>query len=268
MSRLTEADLGHMMAFLASAPTGTHADPVPASTMVALRNLIGADAAEYFELRRDNRAVLAASQSGPWQSTPGSEEAMDAFGVQNPIRWRLWQPADGALRLSGRIGRRDLLRLEFYQLGMRPNGLRDIMKVWLWSSQASVACIQLWRHDADFTCREQDLLGAVQSGLIRLRREAMTIDTWASPEADPSLTRREAEVLLLACRGVSDVAVADELGMSPDTVGKHLQHAYDKLGVHSRSEAQWRLTRRGFASAAPPETPRPTSRRGGGRLGG
>jgi DNA-binding CsgD family transcriptional regulator len=258
MGRLTEADLGHIVAFLASAPTGTEADPVPASTLVGLRDLIGADEAEYFELRRSDRAVLGASQSDPMHAVPGSVEAMHAFGAQNPIGWRRWQPADGAMRLSERIGRRDLLRLEFYQLGMRPNGLRDILKVWLSSSPESAACVQLWRRDGDFTRRDQDLLGAVHSGLTRIRREAMTSAGWASPPPDPSLTSREAEVLLLACRGASDDAIGEELRMSPGTVGKHLQNAYDKLGVHSRSEALWRLTGRAFTFTGRPETPRPT----------
>jgi DNA-binding CsgD family transcriptional regulator len=267
MGRLTEADLGNIMAFLTSAPTGTEADPLPASTLVAVRDLIGADEAEYFELRRADRAVLGASQSDPMDSVPGSTEAMHAFGPQNPIRWRRWKPADGAMRLSEQIGRRDLLRLEFYQFGMRPNGLRDILKVWLWSSPESVACVQLWRREGEFSRHDQDLLGTAHSGLARLRREATTA-TWAGPRAEPSLTRREAEVLLLACRGATDDAIATELGMSPGTVGKHLQHAYDTLGVHSRSEALWRLTSRGFASADAPEIPRPTLTARGGRLGG
>jgi DNA-binding CsgD family transcriptional regulator len=258
MGRLTEADLGRIMAFLASAPTGTEVDPLPASTLVALRDLIGADEAEYFEFRRADRAVLGASQSDLMHAVPGSLEAMHAFGAQNPIRWRRWRPVDGAMRLSEQVGRRDLLRLEFYQFGMRPNGLRDILKVWLRSSPESVACVQLWRREGDFSRPDQDLLGAVHGGLARLRREAMTTATWAGSQAEPSLTGREAEVLLLACRGASDDAIADELGMSPGTVGKHLQHAYDRLGVHSRSEALWRLTRRGFASADRPEIHRPT----------
>lgn len=258
MGRLTEADLGHIMAFLASAPSGTEADPLPASTLGALRDLIGADEAEYFELRRADRGVLGASQSDTMHSVPGSAEAMHAFGTQNPIRWRRWKPGDGAMRLSEQIGRRDFLRLEFYQFGMRPNGLRDILKVWLRSSPESVACVQLWRRDGDFSRHDQDLLGAVHGGLTRLRQEALTTATRVGSHVEASLTGREAEVLLLACRGATDDAIADELGMSPGTVGKHLQHAYDKLDVHSRPEALWRLTRRGFASADRPETPRST----------
>lgn len=253
MGRLTAADLGRAVAFLASAPTGTEADPIPASTLVALGDLIGADEVEYYELRREDRAVLAASQSGPWHSAPGSDEALQVFGAQNPISWRRWQPGHGAMRLSAQIGCRALTHLEFYQFGMRPNGLQDILKVWLWSSSESAACVQLWRHDAEFTQREQDLLGAAHRGLIRLRAEAMTVRSpW--PYADQPLTSREVEVLLLACRGTPDDAIADELGMSPATVGKHLQHAYDKLGIHSRPEALWLLTRLGFASSSRPET--------------
>jgi hypothetical protein len=88
MGRLTETDLGRIMAFLASAPTGTEVDPLPAPTLAALRDLMGADEAEYFEFRRADRAVLGASQSDAMTAAPGSVEAMQAFGSQNPIRWR------------------------------------------------------------------------------------------------------------------------------------------------------------------------------------
>lgn len=55
------------------------------------------------------------------------------------------------------------------------------------------------------------------------------------------LTRREGDVVMLAARGLSDVQIADRLFLSVRTVSKHLQHAYEKLGVHSRSDATSRL---------------------------
>jgi DNA-binding CsgD family transcriptional regulator len=51
------------------------------------------------------------------------------------------------------------------------------------------------------------------------------------------LTAREGDVLSLAARGLTDAQIADELFLSARTVSKHLQHAYEKLGVHSRAEA-------------------------------
>jgi DNA-binding CsgD family transcriptional regulator len=57
------------------------------------------------------------------------------------------------------------------------------------------------------------------------------------------LSNREAHVVALAARGFTDAQIADELVVSPRTVAKHLQHVYDKLGVHSRAEAAARLLR-------------------------
>jgi DNA-binding CsgD family transcriptional regulator len=51
------------------------------------------------------------------------------------------------------------------------------------------------------------------------------------------LSAREAEVLLLACDGLTSAAVAARLGISVRTVDKHLQRAYAKLGVTGRLAA-------------------------------
>ena len=51
------------------------------------------------------------------------------------------------------------------------------------------------------------------------------------------LTPREAEVLSLVSEGLSDARVAEELYLSPRTVGGHLRGAYRKLGVKSRTAA-------------------------------
>ena len=51
------------------------------------------------------------------------------------------------------------------------------------------------------------------------------------------LTAREVEVLKLVARGMTDAEVADELFVSPRTVGSHLTSIYGKLGVRSRTEA-------------------------------
>ena len=240
MGRLTAAELSLITEFATSAPIGTPTDPLPRPTLIALRDLIGADEAEYFELRRADRAVLAFSGSDEVTPAPGSEEAMHAYGAQNPLNWRRWRPADGVLRLSDRIGRRELQRLEFYDAFMRPNGLRDTLKVWLWSSAESAACVQLWRRGSDFSRRDQSVLAVLHHDLIRLRDEALILSRNVHA-AELTFTPREAEILILACRGESDAAIAERLGTSPATIGKHLQHAYDTLGVHSRSEALWRL---------------------------
>jgi DNA-binding CsgD family transcriptional regulator len=51
------------------------------------------------------------------------------------------------------------------------------------------------------------------------------------------LTQREAEILAGIIRGRSNQEIATQLQMSINTVRKHLEHIYKKLGVQSRTEA-------------------------------
>ncbi len=51
------------------------------------------------------------------------------------------------------------------------------------------------------------------------------------------LTRRQIEVLEWLARGKSNAQIAAILGRKPDTVAKHLQGVFDKLGVDNRSSA-------------------------------
>ena len=51
------------------------------------------------------------------------------------------------------------------------------------------------------------------------------------------LTPREEEVLALLAKGYITKEIADQMGISFDTVRFHLKHIYQKLHVRSRSEA-------------------------------
>jgi DNA-binding NarL/FixJ family response regulator len=69
----------------------------------------------------------------------------------------------------------------------------------------------------------------------------MLVQTFQSngPATDHAggLTGRESEVLTLLTRGRRSKEVADELGISVQTVHTHLRNIYEKLHVRSRSEA-------------------------------
>ncbi len=56
-------------------------------------------------------------------------------------------------------------------------------------------------------------------------------------ELPAGLTPRELEVLLALVGGASNQAIGDGLGISPKTVGHHVQHVYEKAGVRSRAAA-------------------------------
>jgi len=65
----------------------------------------------------------------------------------------------------------------------------------------------------------------------------------ASTEPWSPLTAREFEVARLVTDGLTNAAVAHELGLSPKTVSAHLEHIMAKLGVGRRAEvAAWVAT--------------------------
>jgi DNA-binding CsgD family transcriptional regulator len=55
------------------------------------------------------------------------------------------------------------------------------------------------------------------------------------------LTARELEVLDLVRSGMTNGEIAGELVVSPTTIRSHLEHAFAKLGAHTRTEAIARL---------------------------
>ncbi len=54
---------------------------------------------------------------------------------------------------------------------------------------------------------------------------------------DYGLTRREMDILQLMVEGHSDKVIADLLFISPYTVNSHIKRIYEKLHVHSKSQA-------------------------------
>ena len=80
------------------------------------------------------------------------------------------------------------------------------------------------------------------------------------------LTAREDEVLSLMNRDMSNKQIAEQLGISVNTVKKHLAHVFAKQGQHSR---RWHLARPGLAGPPPerliphlepPPSPRPAEK--------
>jgi DNA-binding NarL/FixJ family response regulator len=59
----------------------------------------------------------------------------------------------------------------------------------------------------------------------------------APAQTKEDLTTREAEILEWLSKGLVAKEVADRLDVSYDTIRYHLKHIYDKLHVHSRTEA-------------------------------
>lgn len=57
------------------------------------------------------------------------------------------------------------------------------------------------------------------------------------PDSDGALTRRERQTLELLAQGLTARGVARQLHIKYVTARNHIQHIYEKLGVHNRAEA-------------------------------
>ncbi len=79
--------------------------------------------------------------------------------------------------------------------------------------------------------------GAPMSGQIARR----VIEAFRSPAprepADAQLTAREKEILQLLARGYANKEIAAQIEASVSTVRTHIEHIYEKLHVHCRTEA-------------------------------
>ncbi len=64
------------------------------------------------------------------------------------------------------------------------------------------------------------------------------------------LTAREGEVLRLVAQGLPNKTIARRLGISPKTVGNHIEHVYAKLGVSNRAAAAMSAMEAGLVGAA------------------
>ena len=63
----------------------------------------------------------------------------------------------------------------------------------------------------------------------------MSVHEPASPAQAAGLTPREQQVLALLATGLSNTAIADELSISPRTVGHHTERIYWRIGARSSS---------------------------------
>ncbi len=64
--------------------------------------------------------------------------------------------------------------------------------------------------------------------------------------SDVCLTQKEQEVLKYISKGFSGTEIAQLINLSPHTVMTHTKHIYQKLAVHSRTEAVFEATQRGI----------------------
>ena len=118
-----------------------------------------------------------------------------------------------------------------------------------------------WAPATSPAARLRDLIEARADALAEAQLSAL--ETLTRPLAEPVtairrirlerapgvlLTPREQDILGLLCEGLTAVAMARRLGLSPRTVTKHQQRLYRKLGTSDRLATVLRAQRLGMAT--------------------
>jgi DNA-binding CsgD family transcriptional regulator len=116
-------------------------------------------------------------------------------------------------------------------------GGRDALRLGFATSRRTVVTISFINLHRDFTARDVAILTMLEPALGRLLK-----DGGLSASA-PALTIGETRVLERIARGLGNREAAEDLYVSESTVRKHLQNAYRKLGVSSRTGALAALSR-------------------------
>jgi DNA-binding CsgD family transcriptional regulator len=179
---------------------------------------------------------------------------------ENPIAAYNARTRDGrATRFSDHVTPAELEAIPLYQLVYRPMRAHHQIAFTIASGPDRMLAIALSRADPDYTDVERDVLNRARPLLISAFRAAIEHTSLRRSSAElgdaaafatvlqaAGLTAREAQVVRLVALGSSNRDVAGALGVSDRTVGKHLEHAFRKFEVRTRSEAAaraWALVR-------------------------
>lgn len=143
---------------------------------------------------------------------PGLESLRELTTASSPVKTML---------LTGNIERRQIL--EALQLGARGVVLKHAAGDELIRGIKAVMGGQYW------------LGGGPVTNLVTVLNE-LRAETPVEPRTTFGLTPRELEVVKLVVSGGTNKDIASALGISEETVKRHLTHTFDKTGVSTRLE--------------------------------
>lgn len=215
---------------LATVREAALSDDMPFAIVTGLEQIFGLDHATYDELGPEGARVYA-NPAPP----PDVAAAFYRYGNEHPALVDFHRTGDPSTRrLSDLTSQRRLRRLGLWSHVFRPMGIRYQLALPVHATGPRLIGVGLSRTGRDFGDEELTVaeLLRVELGRIVAARQGPPPERFA----ERGLSPRESEVLSLSATRTS-AQVGALLSISGRTVEKHLEHAYEKLGVASRAEA-------------------------------
>ena len=247
MGDLTGRDVRNAQEIIAIAEKAKAPAQFAEAIVETLTRFIPGEVVGYNERELSSRQLRVAAET---PSVVGSREiaaAVSEFCREYPLSMQRNYAETRAVKISDFLSQRRLHRLNYYNYALRPLAIEHQIRLWLTGPRgvARYFYISRGKEAGDFSERDRDLLELVRPFLNALheRFDAPGRDETSSD----SLTKREIEVLAWVARGKTNQEIAVLLVVSPHTIRKHLEHAYEKLRVHTRTAA----VARAFATSIP-----------------
>jgi len=228
-----------------------HVEELRRGLLVALKRVLPSDYVSLNEVTpgADDIATVSLPDAPEDQLARWNELAHESPLLQFYLRTQ-----DGrAYRFSDVIEPQQLHELALFREVYVPLGVAHQMAFTLPAPPDRVLAVALSRASEDYSDSERAFADRARPFLIQAYLNALAFEALRGAHADArggpataalraeGLTRREAEVLRLLALGRSNHHIAGTLGISYRTVGKHLEHAFRKLGVGDRSSAAGRV---------------------------
>jgi DNA-binding CsgD family transcriptional regulator len=229
MARLLESDYRQALEVLYAAGEVDGPLAFPEPVLGVLRELVPCDVVTFHERSWRPGRVLVYTGEPIGPLTPQVRAARRRLKHQDP-----WRPAEGARTLTDFVSPRDFRRSEFYALVHRPLGVEHMLQLYL-DPRRTDARLEFDRFESDFGERDRKVLDLLLPHLRQLLRAATRRPAAQGPVAE--LTSREREIIAHVAEGRTNNEIGLLLGISPHTVRKHLENAYETLGTHTRTGA-------------------------------
>jgi DNA-binding CsgD family transcriptional regulator len=233
MARLSEAGYLGVLEVLRTAAEVDAPVPFPVTVLEALHRVVPCDVVAYHEQTRGGRVLVYTGEPrGPM--TREIREASRRLAADDVLR-----PSGKPAKYSDFFTVREYHRLPLYNEVAGPLGIEDMIRLWIDPAGTLGARIEFDRPDRGFRETDRTALELLRPHLHQFFRNAQARRRHAASPSGRAdrLTPREREILEHVAAGRTNGEVARLLWISPGTVRKHLENAYEKLDVHTRTGA-------------------------------